>query len=318
MKNRIINLLPYLFSIVILFSGCKKEEDPVVPEVITQADKVNLFVWSGLHDYYLWNSDVPKLADTKYEKADSLNALLNAYTDPQDLFHDLLYKPGEVDKWSFLVDNSKEIDDWINGISESMGYDFMLGRIGSSDDLFGFVRYVYKGSPADKAGMKRGDIFLKVNDQQLTVANYSELLFSTVNYKLSFATISGGKIALSDRSVTMTAIELHENPIHMDTVFTVNNQKVGYLVYNGFNSNYDVQLNDVFKKFKDANIDQLVLDLRYNGGGSVQTSIHLDSMNHGKEETKIFSFSKIKSGLQETVVNDNVKETPGLNFHTAT
>jgi C-terminal processing protease CtpA/Prc len=309
MKNRVvINILPFILTAAILFSGCKKEEDPVVPKVIPQANAVNTFIWSGLHDYYLWNKEIPNLTNSKFNKTDSLNAFLNVYADPQDLFGSLLYKRGEVDKWSFLVDNSKDIDDWINGISESMGFDFMLGRIGSSDDLFGFVRYVYKDSPADKAGMKRGDIFLKVNDQQLTVGNYSELLFSTLNYKLSFATIADSHISLDDRTVTMTAVELQENPIHMDTVFTFNNQKVGYLVYNGFNANYDVQLNDVFKKFKEANIDQLVLDLRYNGGGSVQTSIYLASMIYSTDNSKTFAVAKYNEGLQEYLVDEYGEE----------
>ena len=58
-----------------------------------------------------------------------------------------------------------------------MGYDFMLARIGSSDNVFGFVRYVLKDSPAEKAGLKRGDLFTKVNGTQLTVSNYNSLLF---------------------------------------------------------------------------------------------------------------------------------------------
>jgi len=223
-----------------------------------------------------------------------------------------LYKYKEIDKWSFLVDNSKTIEDWIAGISETMGYDFMLGRIGSSDNLFGFVRYVYKGSPAEKAGVKRGDVFLKINDQQLTVTNYRTLLFTNKTYTMGYATIANQTITPSTKTITMTAIEMQENPIEKDTVFTYNNQNVGYLVYNGFNADFDVQLNDVFKKFKDAKIEQLVLDLRYNGGGSVQSSVYLASMIYGTDVNKVFARSRYNSGLQayytqqygETSLND--------------
>lgn len=296
-SNFFKHIIPFALVTGILFTGCIKEEEPVVPKIIPQANGVNLFVWNGLHDYYLWNKEVKGLSDNKYLKKDSLNAFLNHYTDPQELFEDLLYQPGKVDKWSFLVDNSKDIDDWISGISETMGYDFMLGRIGQSDDLFGFVRYVYKGSPAEKAGMKRGDIFLKVNDQQLTVSNYNELLFSNITYKLSFATITDNKVQPNDRWVDMTAIEMQENPIHLDTVFTFNNEKVGYLVYNGFNADFDLQLNDVIQEFKNANISQMVLDLRYNGGGSVQTSIYLASMLYGTDASKLFALAQYNEGV---------------------
>ena len=312
MKNiSVRNIIPFILFVGILVTGCKKEEDY---KNNSQVNKVNYFIWGGLHDYYLWNNEVPKLADPKYNNTDNLDALLKNYSDPQNLFEDLLYKPGEVDKWSFIVENSQEIDDWINGISESMGYDFMLGRIGTSNNLFGFVRYVYKGSPADKAGMKRGDLFIWVDDKQLTIDNYEELLISNNHYKLSFAMITNNGLVQNGKSVTMTAVEIQENPIHMDTVFTFNNQKVGYLVYNGFNANYDLELNDVFKKFKDANINQLVLDLRYNGGGSVQTSIYMASMIYSTDKSKVFAVASYNEGLQEYLVNEYGEESLVDNF----
>lgn len=296
------NIIRLITLLVILVSGCRKDE-VVIPEVIPQASAVNSFIWKGLHDYYLWNSKIPNLTDTKFSNQDSLNHFLNTYTDPQGLFTSLLYKHGEVDKWSFLVDNSKTIDNWISGISKTMGYDFMLGRIGSSGDLFGFVRYVYKNSPAEKAGLKRGDIFLKINDQQLTISNYQNLLFATETYTLGFATITDKTITSNTKTMTMTAVEMQEDPINKDTIFTYNNQKIGYLVYNGFNAEFDIQLNTVIKKFKDANIDQMVLDLRYNGGGSVQSSIYLASMIYGTYTSKVFTKSQYNSGLQSYYIS---------------
>ncbi|HAH22274.1 MAG TPA: peptidase S41 [Prolixibacteraceae bacterium] len=321
MKRILIkSIIPYILVVGIVFSGCKKAEDPIAPVIIPQANHVNLFVWNGLHDYYLWNSQVSGLADTKFSKGDSLNAFLNHYSDPEKLFNNLLYKRDTIDKWSFIVDNSKTISDWISGISKTMGYDFMLGRIASSDTLFGFVRYIYKGSPAEKAGMKRGDIFVKVNDQKLTVSNYQTLLFATTTYTLGFATLAptatGHKIVPSDRKVTMTAIEMQENPILLDTVFTFNNQKVGYLVYNGFNADFDLQLNDGIKKFKDAGISQMVLDLRYNGGGSVQSSIYLASMIYGTDKSKLFAKAQYNQGVQASIVSQEGSQALNDNFET--
>lgn len=291
---------------------------PKVPSKLSipQANDVNLFIWSGLRDYYLWTSQVAGLTNTNYAKADSLNAFLNKFTDPQKLFTSLLYKYEVIDKWSFLVDDSKTIDDWISGISKTMGYDFMLGRIGTSDNLFGFVRYVYKGSPAEKAGMKRGDIFLNVNDQPLTISNYQTLLLGIETYKLGFAVIVDRKISAIDKSVTMTAIEMQENPINKDTVFVYRNQKIGYLVYNGFNADFDLQLNDVIKKFKDANINQMVLDLRYNGGGSVQTSIYLASMLYSTDISKLFVTSQYNAALQSYFVEQYGSSALSDNFVT--
>jgi len=304
MKNR--NLKSYtviLLLATLLFTACRKDDVPPAPVEIKQATDVNKFIYSGLHDYYLWYSEIPSLTSTKYQNSDSLNVFLNKYTDPQTLFTSLLYKYKQVDKWSFLVDNSKTIEDWISGISETMGYDFMLSRIGTSDNLFAFVRYVYKGSPAEKAGLKRGDIFLSVNDQQLTVSNYQTLLFSTLTYKLGFATITNSTISAISKTMSMTAVTMQEDPISKDTIFTFNNQKIGYLVYNGFNAEFDIQLNEVFRKFKTANIDRLILDLRYNGGGSVTSSIYLASMIHSTDKNKVFARSQYNTAFEKALVD---------------
>lgn len=310
------SFLLYLLIAIALISGCVKEEEPIIPEVIPEATEVNSFIWNGLNDYYLWNSLIPELSNTEYKNKDSLNAFLNTYTDPQELFTSLLYKYEEVDKWSFLVDDSKEIDDWISGTSKTMGYDLRLVRLDNAGNLLGYVRYVFKNSPAEKAGLKRGDLFMKVNDLQLTINNYETLLFATDNYKLGFASITNDVIAPSDRTVTMTAIEMQENPINKDTIFVFDNQKIGYLVYNGFNSDFDIQLNDVFKKFKDANIDRLILDLRYNGGGSVQSSIYLASMIYGTDVAKVFAKAKYNSGLQSYMVSEYGLASLNDNFTT--
>jgi carboxyl-terminal processing protease len=310
------NIIFFVLFSVLLFSGCN-EEDVAPPVVVPESTEVNKFIYNGLRDYYLWNNQVAALSSVKYENADSLNAFLNKYTEPEDLFTSLLYRYEEVDKWSFLVDDSKTIDDWISGISKTMGYDFMLGRIGSSNDVFGFVRYVYSGSPAEKAGLKRGDVFLTINDQQLSISNYQKLLFQTETYKMGFATLTSTSIIPSLRTMSMSAIEMQENPINKDTVFVFDNQKIGYLVYNGFNSDFDIQLNDVIKEFKDAAIDQMVLDLRYNGGGSVLSSIYLASMIYGTDNTKVFARSMYNAGLEAyftqqggiTALDDNFTKT---------
>jgi C-terminal processing protease CtpA/Prc len=298
--------------------NCKKDSvvAPIIikPGTIKEATDVNKFIYGGLKDYYLWSDVVPNLSAQKFTVKDSLNAFLNSYTDPNALFTSLLYKYQTIDKWSFIVNDSKVIDNWIQGISETMGFDFMLSRIGTSDNVFGFIRYVYKGSPAEKAGLKRGNLFMQVNDQQLTVANYYTLLYTNLTYKLSFASVSGNSILLNGKSVNMTAVLMQENPIQLDTVLNINNVKIGYLVYNGFNADYDIELNNVFKKFKDASIDKLILDLRYNGGGSVQTAKYLASMIYGTATTKVFFKSQYNAAYQAYIVSSDGAASLNENF----
>ena len=316
---RYLARITYLSVIIIVMVNCKKEGIDRVPKVTSEATDVNKFIYNGLKDYYLWSDKVPNLGVHKFLDKDSLNVFLNSYTDPNKLFTGLLYKHGTVDKWSFLVDDSQVIDDWIQGISETMGFDFVLSYYGAGSNIFGVVRYVYKGSPAEKAGIKRGDYFLKVDDQQLTASNYQSLLFNKLTYKLSFASLSGNRttgysITLNGRSVTMTAVLLQENPIQLDTVLTINNFKVGYLVYNSFNAEFDLQLNEVFRKFKNEAIDKLVIDLRYNGGGSVETAIYLASMIYGTSTSKVFLKEQYSPGLQAYIITQNGAASLNQNF----
>jgi C-terminal processing protease CtpA/Prc len=284
--------------------NCKKDSTIPIPDNqnIKEASAPNKFIWSALHEYYLWEEQVPNLADSKLSNPDTLNRFLNKYTDPEKLFYDLLYKYQVIDKWSFIASDAKSIEDWISGNSKTVGIDFMLGRISNTNNLFGFVRYVYKGSPAELAGIKRGDIFIKVDDQTITVSNYQTLLFSKDQYKFSFANIVNNTITPNNRNITLTAVQMQENPILKDTVFSVNGSNVGYLVYNQFNSDFDIQLNNVFKKFKDQGISKLILDLRYNGGGSVETAIYLASMIYSTDKTKVFIKSQYNNQLQDLIV----------------
>jgi C-terminal processing protease CtpA/Prc len=311
-KQNYLFRLSFILIFIVFLANCKKDNvslaPPVVPKVIPDTSIVNRFIYENMQVYYLWEEKVPAFTALKYAIKDSLNALLNSYNDPQKLFTDLLYQYKKVDKWSFLVDNSKTIDDWVQGISETMGYDFRLVRIGTSGDIFGYVRYVFKGSPAEKAGMKRGDLFMKVNDQQLTLTNYQTLLYTNITYKLSFASITGDKISgykigLNGKSSTMTAVTMQQNPIQLDTVLTVGNSKIGYLVYNAFNAAFDLQLNQVFKKFKEAAVDKLILDLRYNGGGYVQTANYLASMIYSTSTSSLFTKSQYNPIVQTELGN---------------
>lgn len=296
-----------VLAAVCIFNGCRKDDPVPDPVVIKDATDVNKFIYNGLATYYFWENEIPALNNSKYQIKDSLNLFLNKYTDPEELFESLLYKRDVVDKWSVIVDDSKEIDDWLAGISESMGMDFRLYYIKeNSNELVGFIRYVFKNSPAEKAGLKRGDIFTSINGQKLTDSNYLELLFTKISYTMGLASYTGSDFITNGKTVSMTAVRLQENPIHLDTILVVNNIKVGYLVYNSFsnaydsliNSNYDLELNRVFGKFKEAGIQQLILDMRYNGGGYVSSAIYLASMIYSVNPQLVFAKSKLNDYWQ--------------------
>ncbi len=334
-RNKVSILILWLIAVLFIFTQCRKEAllpatvDPGTNRtVIPAASEVNTFIWSSMHDYYFWTEKIPNLTNTYYQplttasanykrNVDSLNVFLNKYTNPRKLFTDLKYQDNVVDKWSFIVSDYDSIFNWISGTSKSIGCDYQLYYLSSaSSNIIGVVRYVLKGSPAELAGIQRGDIFSQVDGVQLTDANYTTNLIDKESFTLSFAKITNGTIALTGKTASVTAVVLHEDPVFLYKIITVNGNKIGYLVYNAFTSEYntstseyDLELNTVFQQFKSAGVSKLILDLRYNGGGSVQTAIYLASMIYSTNTSTLFSKS-----VYNSILTPYITSTYGAGF----
>ena len=83
---------------------------------------------------------------------------------------------------------------------------------------------------------------------------------------------------VQDKDIQITPTTIKTNPILYTNIYSVGDRKIGYLFYTGFISNYNQQLFDVFSKFKQAGVNELVLDLRYNHGGDISAATYLASM----------------------------------------
>lgn len=148
------------------------------------------------------------------------------------------------------------------------------------------VRGVYPDSPAAKAGLKRGDMIVSVNGTKLTSSNVN-------NYYYNLLTQSAGttyNVGLMDgHTVSLTAQSMYCNPVLHYEVINSGSKKIGYLVYSGFEASFDDELLYAFRTFKDAGIDDIIIDLRLNGGGHVMSSQMITSVVAGdKADGKIF------------------------------
>ncbi|MDO6760043.1 S41 family peptidase [Tamlana sp. 2_MG-2023] len=288
-KLKIFTSLTLLFCLFNLTLSCSKSDDDITPdeketdEPIVLNNEVNDFVWLGLNEIYLWQDEVPNLADDKFSNTDDYFKFLNTYDTPESLFDDLLYQRGDVDKFSFIVDDYRTLNNAFQGISKSNGLDIGLVRISNTNDIFGYVSYVANNSDAATKDIKRGDFFMFVDNEQLTVDNYGELLFGTNDsYTLGMATITNTTIEPNGKNVTLTKTEFTETPIHISKVIEAQGIKVGYLMYNSFIANFDNELNTTIADLKAQGITELVLDLRYNPGGRVSSALALCSMITGQ------------------------------------
>ncbi|OXA77296.1 Peptidase family S41 [Flavobacterium aquidurense] len=298
----ILKSLLLLFLLAFALQSCEDQDDVAAPADL----QVNDFIWKGLNQFYLWQPDVPNLADNRFSSQEALNSFLKGYAEPEDLFQDLLNKPiskfpkGQaIDRFSWIVDDYTVLEQELQGTSKNNGVDFRLSyKPGSTTDLVGFVRYIIPNSDASTKDIKRGDLFTGINGAQLTVSNYQSLL-NADSYTLNMASYNGSAFTTNGKTIALVKTTLDENPIFINKVIISGSHKIGYLMYNGFYANYDAQLNAAFATLKSQGITDFVLDLRYNGGGSIQTASRLASMITGQFATKIFAKEKWNPKVNE-------------------
>ena len=277
------------------------------------ASEINDFVWKGMNLMYLYKQEISDLSNNRFNNSVEYASYLNSFTQPEDLFESLIYERQNIDKYSYIVDNYAQLQQSQQGISISNGMEFGLAYVpNSSYDVYGFVRYVHPQSPADVNGIKRGDIFIGINNSTLNTDNYLELL-SQDSYSVNFAdyldnnteTNNDDVIVSNEIDIHLTKIFLEKNPIFFSEIFTYNQLKIGYIMYNRFLTNYENNLSSIFSEFKSNNIQNLILDLRYNPGGAIDNAVYLSSLITGQFNNEIFCSDQWNSEIQEFWLNNN-------------
>ena len=251
--------------------------------------RIHEFIWTALNDYYLWQEEVPSLADEiKPIGSARYRELIKPYPEPESFFESLKY---EQDKYSLIRSNYEDIENSIKGIDANNGLKFILSRYGSGENILGVVTHILEESDAAGKDIKRGDIFTSVDGQNLNLNNYRELLFGdNLNYTLNMADLNNNLLSPNGKNVSLTKTEnFQSNPIQISKIINTGSSKIGYLMYNQFAEGFDDDLNNVFSSFKAEQINDLILDLRYNGGGLVRSAVNLAGMITGQFNGEVFA-----------------------------
>ena len=247
-----------LFVSLGFFTQCSDDPTGVGSEYL----EVNSWIRNQMSNYYYWNFVVPRMAPGNLA--------------PEQFFEEILYT---TDEFSYMTDDAETLLNELSGSQYSSGFSPAILSFSDQDQLFMVVKYVYPGSPAQLAGLQRGDIILSVNGQTLNSANYQELLQinGTVSYGL-------GSYSLDEvtQQVNITdldsVISLQKDILQLDPVITTKvietgGKRIGYLFYAQFiDGTADLfinGLNEQLAELKAQQIDELVIDLRYNPGGRI-------------------------------------------------
>ncbi len=278
MKKKIhLILLPTVTAFALLSCGEDRTKEYLAK---TEVDN---WIEAQMKEIYLYYKDMPQPASGDY------------FSPAEDFFKKLLTSQ---DKYSYMemtggTDTGTEEAGLRNSIrTVTYGFDFVL-----TDDPTGRSRQVARvlqvlpQSPADDAGLRRGDFVTEVNGVGIGSKNAS-LLESGDGVELTVSALTTntetGEPAWADEGKVLSlpaATSMENNPFFLSKVMEQDGKKVGYLVYDEFkagkddeDTGYIDQMVQVFRQFKQQGVTEFILDLRYNQGGQVTCAQLLASL----------------------------------------
>ena len=275
MKAR--NLLIVLAGLLVMplyFGGCAVDRW----EAYAGRTQTDRWIDDTMRVWYYWKQDIPHTND------------LNYFSPPFEFFASVLSEQDGKDGQPFSTIDSLDAPATRGVPSTDYGYGFQYTTNHMEDNdtaLYARLLYVSPDSPAGEAGLERGDWILEMDGEPITENNYSRLnggegITLTVGY---YDAAQDTILAYAEPQTLAPARTFYDNPVHYRNVYDYGSKRVGYLVYNHFtggltesSTEYDDDLREAFSYFATEQVNEFVLDLRYNNGGQLSCASLLCAM----------------------------------------
>lgn len=260
MKNFIYFRLLLLVAVSLLVLSCNNDDEggPDFPDGSTES--VNLWVQDSMRRYYYW--------------ADQMSAKPDYHLPVKDFFKSLL---SPQDRFSFAVD-PQDPSSYPRSVRNMYGFDYAVIQL-PNGNVVTTVKLVMKNSPAFNSGLQRGMMITKINSQAITASNAEQLTSSIKDQTVIDLTVGNWKngTVADEKNIKVYYGYSFEQPLE-SKIFEKNGKKTGYLYVYDFPDGMTSALNQKFALFKASGVQQLILDLRYNYGGSVSSAAALCSL----------------------------------------
>lgn len=287
-----VGLLLFILACTVVVS-CQNDDDNALSAPI---DPVNQWIFANMDFWYFWTDEMARDIDQSI--------------DPEDYFDALLF---EGDRFSIIVDDFDGLINSLDGVTLEPGYEVAFFRESGTNNVLAAITYIKNPSPASDIGLVRGDLIRSVNGQSMDVDNFGSV-FSQIfqNHTIEYLSFNASMESYEERTADLIVEQVVENPNFLDSIYTTQSgAKVGYYVYNFFRrgvdggAEYQSEQEEVFADFKAANIEELIIDLRYNGGGSTSAAIDLASfIAPGVVEGDLFFSNSWNDRAEESITND--------------
>ena len=279
-------------------------------------------IYAAMQEIYLWNDALPKAFDPrKYATPENtLDYLSLLKINPETT------KP--IDRYSFL-DKIGGLSGEIGGGVASGDYGFMVtAGLNAANQVSFFVTYVYKESPAGLAGIERSFEIIKINGSEEvhpevdkegylipSSPGYTNMINSLFKSEAASFTFKRSNGTTLDVSLQVAKTEYPINSVLYENIYTVGSSKVGYMVFNQFlGQSSQTEISNVINKFESNGVQYLIVDLRYNGGGSVETCEKFCNLIAPKSANGKAMYSyKMNPGLTEYYISKNYRLTSNFN-----
>jgi len=267
-------------------TGTDPYENAPYPDKAGTAMHEKMWLRSFSNETYLWYDEVED-KDPKHPDFNSDDELDTVDKYFRHLKTDALTDSGQPkDKYHY----SESYEDFKKEAQSGLvsGYGVRWAFISSTPPRVLRVAFTQDGSPAAQAGLLRGDTITAINGVDINTNSETDKLNAGLLPQAGETHSFTVKRDNEEEPITfsLTATDVQSTPVQNTKIIEVANKKVGYVQFNQFMQVGQAPLIDAFNKFTNENIDDLVLDMRYNGGGLVAMSAQLGYMVAGEEQTK--------------------------------
>jgi carboxyl-terminal processing protease len=292
-------------------------QNPLAPanSRTSSLDTERRWVRSYMNEAYLWYREIPDVSTS--------DPMFNTASVPESLdnyFEALKTRATTAsgkrkDEFSFTFPTAEWEALSGSGIVAGFGAEWILGSPTPPRNVR--IAYVEPGTPAANNGLARGNSVVSIDgfsiddNSDAGIAKLNEALFSPVNGRTYTLVVSTGA---TQRSVTLAAQAITKTPVQNVRTISTPNGSVGYMTFNDHILPAEGQLVSAFQTLAAANVSDLVLDLRYNGGGFVYIASQVGYMIAGATRTANKTFERFQfSDRRAADTNDPDNNTPFFN-----
>ncbi|MFN1218817.1 S41 family peptidase [Chryseobacterium kwangjuense] len=258
--KKYFNLSMLLFTAFIFVLSCNRNDDEVQRFPDGSRESLNLWVQDSMKRYYYWADQMPAKPDYRLPVKDFFKSLLSSQ-----------------DRFSFAVD-TQDPTSYPRSVRNMYGFDYAVIQL-PNGSVVTTVKLVMKNSPAFNSGLERGMMITKINGKVITAANAEALTSSIKDQTVIELTVGKWENdhITEEKNITVYYGYSFEQPLE-SKIFEKNGKKAGYLYIYDFPDGMTQALNQKFAAFKAAGIQDLIIDIRYNYGGSVASAAALCSL----------------------------------------